>query len=193
MKQIAPALCGLSLLLALTGCGGQQTAATRADATGGTRTVESVLDERTAAAAPEAPVTDTPATDTPAADVPAPAPVTPHSPDEVDVDLTVLNSTMVYAEVYNIMMSPEDYIGKVIKMNGLFYPGTDQEQTQFYPACLIQDATACCAQGIEFLLPGASYPEDYPAIGSPITVSGTFATYEEDGVLYCHLINAALV
>ena len=38
----------------------------------------------------------------------------------VDVDLTTLSSTMVYAEVFNMMMSPDDYIGKTIRMTGIF-------------------------------------------------------------------------
>ena len=40
--------------------------------------------------------------------------------DGVDVDLTRLSSTMVYSEVYNMMYTPGDYIGKTIKMTGQF-------------------------------------------------------------------------
>ena len=42
------------------------------------------------------------------------------STDVVDVDLTRLSSTMVYSEVYNMMYTPGDYIGKTIKMTGQF-------------------------------------------------------------------------
>lgn len=100
------------------------------------------------------------------------------------VDLTELNSTMVYSEVYNMMAKPEDYIGKQIKMQGNFcvYEGDKQN----YFSCLIQDATACCAQGLEFELKGEhQYPEDYPDVDAEITVVGTFDTYEEDGYTYC--------
>lgn len=32
--------------------------------------------------------------------------------DKVDVDLTVLSSTMVYAEVYDMVNTPDNYLGK---------------------------------------------------------------------------------
>lgn len=114
-------------------------------------------------------------------------------PPKYDVDLTQLSSTMVYSEVYNMMVTPGDYMGKVIKMSGPFSVYTDETTGKNYFACVIQDATACCAQGIEFELGGDYvYPDNYPAVGSEITVSGTFDTYEEDGYTYCTLRDAVL-
>ena len=112
---------------------------------------------------------------------------------DIDVDLTKLSSTMVYSEVYNMMYTPEDYIGKTVKMSGMFVAYTNQDQSQFYPAVIIADATACCSQGLEFVLEGnPAYPEGYPEMGTEITVVGTFETYEEDGNIYCRLQNAKL-
>ena len=63
----------------------------------------------------------------------------------------------------------------------------------FYPACIIQDATACCSQGLEFILEGnPAYPEGYPEVGTEVTVLGTFETYLEDGNMYCRLQNAKI-
>ena len=91
----------------------------------------------------------------------------------VDVDLTVMNSNMVYAEVYNMMMYPEDYIGKTVKMEGTCACYHDEETGKYYFACLIADATACCSQGIEFVLTDDySCPDDYPEIGKEIFVTG---------------------
>ena len=42
------------------------------------------------------------------------------SADGIDVDLTKLSSTMVYSEVYNMLYTPDDYIGQTVKMNGAF-------------------------------------------------------------------------
>ena len=57
---------------------------------------------------------------------------------------------------------------------------------------MIPDATACCSQGIEFLLDGNyTYPNDYPQIGTEITVEGVFDTYYEGAYRYCQLINAS--
>lgn len=120
---------------------------------------------------------------------------------KVDVDLTKLSSTMVYSEVFNMMYAPEDYNGKTVKMNGAFalycQRLTEDGQPDLdYPisyACVIADATACCAQGLEFVLSGDhSYPDDFPELGKNITVMGTFETYEEGGSKYIHLVNAEL-
>jgi hypothetical protein len=113
---------------------------------------------------------------------------------KIDVDLTKLSSTMVYSEVYNMVATPKDYIGKTVKMNGSFSVFQDETTKQYYFACLIADAAECCSQGLEFVLTGnPTYPDDYPQQGSDITVTGTFDTYEENGNLYCRLINAELV
>ncbi len=119
----------------------------------------------------------------------------------IDVDLTKLSGTMVYSEVYNMLSAPENYIGRTVKMNGsfnLYCQKTDEngEPDLNYPiyyACVIADATACCSQGLEFVLDGNfAYPDDYPELGDNITVTGTFETYKEDGTTYCHLVDAKM-
>ena len=118
---------------------------------------------------------------------------------DVDIDLTAMSSTMVYAEVYNMMYSPNDYIGKTVRMRGQFalYQATDAAGNVVpdsrYFACVIADATACCQQGLEFVLAGNyAYPADYPALGTDITVVGPFRTYMEGQYLYCHLTDAVM-
>ena len=113
--------------------------------------------------------------------------------------LTALSSTMVYAEVFAMMSSPEDYVGKTVKMQGIFSKGQlyaagslNDGGTVF--ACVIQDATACCAQGIPFELAGDhTYPQDYPELGDTITVVGTFEIHEQEGMQFCRLRDAELV
>ena len=112
----------------------------------------------------------------------------------IDVDLTVLSSTMVYSEVYNMMASPEEYIGKTVKIKGQFSCYFNESTGNYYFACINQDATACCAQGIEFVLTGEhTYPDDYPEVYDEICVVGVFDTYQEDGWTYCTLRNATLL
>lgn len=118
----------------------------------------------------------------------------------VDIDLTALSGIMVYSEVNSMISFPDNYIGKTVKMQGQFniYQATD-ENGAFIPdkmlfACMIADATACCAQGLEFSLAGKPvYPDDYPELGAEITVVGTFEWYEEDGCRYYRLGNASFV
>lgn len=113
---------------------------------------------------------------------------------EYDVDLTALSSTMVYSEVYNMMVTPEEYVGKTIKMSGSFATFINEEDGRYIFGCVITDATACCAQGIEFeLSDDYKYPDDYPKDGDTICVTGTFDTYQEEQFTYCTLRNARLL
>ena len=113
--------------------------------------------------------------------------------DGVDVDLTLLSSTMVYSEVYDMMYYPEKYVGKTVKMNGMYSVFHDEIADKYYHGCIIMDATACCAQGIEFeLTDDYVYPDDYPKEGETICVAGTFDTYSEGESTYCTLKNARI-
>ena len=124
----------------------------------------------------------------------AKTPSTISSPESSNVDLTVLSATAVYGEVYNMMYYPEKYIGKTVTMEGLYSDYLDEATGNHYHACIIMDATACCAQGIEFILTDDyKYPDDYPKEGDNITVEGIFDTYEEEGGLYCTLKEASLL
>ena len=154
--------------------------------------------------------------DTPSSDVEVsaptesiPAPNEQESPGEsepsqpsagkVDVDLTVLSSTMVYSEVYNMLYNdPAHYLGKTVKARGEFSiyqlvtDGVLQPDPVSY-ACIISDAAACCAEGMEFVLKDdLAYPDDYPELGAGITVIGEFQSYEENGTTWYHLVNARL-
>lgn len=112
----------------------------------------------------------------------------------IDVDLTALSTTMIYSEVSNMMTAPDDYIGKTIKMTGTMAAYYDETIDEYYQACVIADATACCQQGLEFKLKGnKTYPDDYPEVDSEITVVGTFNTYEENGMTYARLEDAELM
>ncbi len=112
----------------------------------------------------------------------------------IDVDLTLLSATMVYSEVYNMMISPENYIGKTVKMDGSFAFYHDEASDKNYYVCIIADATACCSQGIEFVLTDDyTYPDDYPEEGGDICVIGVFDTYQEGNNTYCTLRNAKIV
>lgn len=115
----------------------------------------------------------------------------PSSADaSVDLDLTALSSTMVYAEVFGIMMSPDDYIGKTIRVSGLFTVYHDPQTNQTDFGVIVQDATACCAQGFRLVLPPDFSPQDYPASQSQVTVVGKFEvdrSLEEAGILILQL------
>lgn len=114
----------------------------------------------------------------------------------VDYDLTTMNSDMVYASVYQLMVDPEAYVGKTFKMQGTYYSTFYEPTNKYYHYVIIEDAAACCAQGLEFVWGDGShvYPDEYPANESRVEVSGTFETYKEgeDERLYCRIVNATM-
>ncbi|RHP07479.1 hypothetical protein DWZ93_11115 [Dorea sp. AF36-15AT] len=110
----------------------------------------------------------------------------------VDVDLSVMDSDMIYATVYQMMSDPEQYVGKTFRIEGKFYVTYDEMTKNQYYYCVIKDATECCAQGLEFVWGDGShiYPDEYPTDGTEVIVDGTFELYMENDSRYCRLENA---
>ena len=112
---------------------------------------------------------------------------------DIDVDLTILDSNIVYAQVFDMLNNPDNYMGQKVKAKGTFAYTTDPSTDGEYFAVFIADASACCQQGLEFEWEGDhTYPDDYPQIGQDITVVGTFNTYTEGSYMYCQLKDAEL-
>lgn len=65
--------------------------------------------------------------------------------DYVDIDLREMSATMIYSEVFNMMMNPDEYSGKKIRIFGM-YTHYHSPDDKYYFACIVKDATACCAQ-----------------------------------------------
>lgn len=114
--------------------------------------------------------------------------------DNVDYDLTSMNSDMVYATVYDMITSPSDYEGKTVRMAGPYGHTRYDETGVDYYYVIIQDATACCAQGLEFVWGDGSHswPQDYPEDGCEVVVTGKFETYTEGASTYVHLTGSSM-
>jgi len=116
---------------------------------------------------------------------------------DVDVDLTKLGGNILYAQVYSMVSEPDEFLGKSVRMEGFFTPYDEYDKkgnvVETRMSCFVPDAQGCCSQGIEFVLDGDyKYPEDYPEVGAPITVEGTFDTYEIYGLNRCQLLGATM-
>lgn len=112
----------------------------------------------------------------------------------IDIDLSIMSSTVVYSQVYDMVTNPDNYVDSIVKVKGTFTAYHNEQTNVYYPAVIIKDATACCAQGLEFLLYGkAIYPTDYPRMNQEITVIGVFKTYNEGTQKYCRLVDTVLV
>lgn len=201
MKKILFIFCFAVLTLLLSGCGNPEAKKVNTNAQ---QSVADVLQQGMAAADKgNNDVRETNASvpePTPAQVTPAPTPEVAveslsakaaNTAEGIDVDMTQLSSTMIYAEVYSMMTNSKEYLGKKIRMRGDYSYFYDKHSGNYYFACLIRDATACCAQGIEFVLSDAyKFPDDYPASGDEITVTGTFESYLENNITYYHLVDA---
>ena len=124
----------------------------------------------------------------------APAAAEPAAaPTAIDLDLKGLSGVVVYAQVNNLVTDYESWLGKTIRIEG-YYTSTEGEEGVVYHACIIPDATQCCAQGLEFVWAGEhEYPDDYPEEGGGIIVTGQLEVYEDLGYQFLRLANADLV
>ena len=109
---------------------------------------------------------------------------------EVDIDLTQLSSMMLYSEVSAISLYPQEYNGKTICIKGF----VSQYRTPFEPdkdcfGIVVTDSTGCCQQGIQFIL---KEDQEYPAIGSEITIQGQLETYQQGEMEYCRMVQAEI-
>ena len=186
MKRLSVLILCALLSLTAAGCGASQTSNAKA-AGSKTKTVSDVLADAQATTA-----ADTAATQI-ATQFPQKNLTYPKLDYKAELDLSTMSSTMVYAEVSNMMQKPDDYVGKTVKANGTFDVFVDPKTETYYYTCIVQDATACCSQGIEFLPEKEmKYPDDFPEVGTPIAVGGTFETYKEGEKQYIRLKNAKL-
>ena len=177
-KRKIPILFLCSLLFFVTGC--QSGSTTKLQTT---NNVTKVLESQTNQTTTE---TELPSEE--------PISLNTESLDSVDIDLTTMSSDMVFVTVYQLMVNPEDYVGQTIKIHGSYYASLYEPTEQYAHYVIIEDATACCAQGLEFIWDqkDAVYPDDYPAENTQVTVIGQFETYYENDLLYCRLNNASL-
>jgi len=106
----------------------------------------------------------------------------------IDLDLSVMSSTIVYAQVTNILTKPDDYLGKTIKARGKISSSRSDETGEYYHFIVFVDSSSCCEQGLEFIWNGEQdYPGNYPKDSTMIEVVGVYALYEEFDVTYCRL------
>jgi hypothetical protein len=108
--------------------------------------------------------------------------------EKIDFDLTKMSATMIYSTIFDMLIMPEEYVDKNIKLKGWFETYTNPETAEIFYAVVVPDATACCQQGLEFVWLGDhSYPADFPDTGADITVTGRYKLMENEGITYNYL------
>jgi hypothetical protein len=102
--------------------------------------------------------------------------------EEPVVDLTALGSVMRFAEITNINNNPDDYLGRVIRVGGLYVNFFDQEANQYYHFVIIMDEGGCCTQGFQFrVAKGASSPESFIEEMTEIEIVGIYQSCDQRG------------
>ena len=111
-----------------------------------------------------------------------------------DIDLSVSSGVMLSVQVNNLMATPDDSIGKTIKMAGPYMDEKDESTGMVYHFVIVEGADACCISGVEFIWEGEhAYPDEYPEVNERIVVSGVFDKYDEnDRTYYYILVNELL-
>lgn len=108
----------------------------------------------------------------------------------VDHDLSNMNANMIFAEIFNLVLMPDEFIGRTFRMKGNFAVYVNETSGNKYFSIIIPDATQCCQQGIDIICLGdMKYPEDFPKIGSEIMVTGQFNSITTDeGLSFNYLV-----
>lgn len=114
---------------------------------------------------------------------------------KIDYDLSSMGPDLVYATIYQMMMDPKSYVGKSFKVTGSYYSSYSKDNNQYYHFCMVKDAAACCAQGLELLWADDSMNkhENCPAEEATVTIEGVFETYEDGQNTYGRLKDVKLV
>ena len=113
--------------------------------------------------------------------------------DNIDIDLTAMPKKLAYSTANRMNMMSEEYLGQIVKMNGICSIFHDEKRDIYFFTCEINDETACCMLGIEFeLLDDYKFPEDFPKENEEVTVVGVFDTYKEGARTYKTLRKAVL-
>lgn len=109
----------------------------------------------------------------------------------VDVDLTAMSKTMAYAQVADMYANPAAYANKTVRALGSF--STYEYGGGRVFSCTVSDSAGCCSLRLDFVpADGLSYPRDYPAEGTEITVFGTFRSRTENGSVFCELLGSQM-
>jgi len=196
MKKLLSICLVLSLMLALTACGGNSTndgseGKTPSPAPSGAVAAPDRSSQPSDTLTPtpdeEKPLSVTPEAPSPSS---VPAEENPINTDGIDIDLSQMSGMMAYAELSNIIYYADDYVGKVIRMTGTAVSYYDEQTDTQYYAVMILDATACCSSGFDLLLAeGQTFPEN----GQEITVTGELEIYEPyEGIQFLRLKDAVV-
>lgn len=68
---------------------------------------------------------------------------------KIDLDFSKMNYNMISSITFEMLVAPENYENKNVKITGDFY--SDEHEGRKYYTVLVWDATGCCPAGLTFI------------------------------------------
>lgn len=103
----------------------------------------------------------------------------------VDYDLTVMSSTMVFSQIYDLVMNPLSYEKSTVKMDGEYLYYDIEGVSERIHIIIIYDATGCCPQGLEIRFPEDVTPPDDVC---NLVLKGEILTETDGEAVYAHIL-----
>jgi zinc transport system permease protein len=102
---------------------------------------------------------------------------------------------MFIAQTNDVYLNPEDYMGKTIKLEGIFV--SEQYEGMESPYCFVlRYGPGCCGNdgnaGFEIAWDNTEAGKTWPAANDWVEAEGVLKTYEEDGYPYIYIALATL-
>ena len=120
---------------------------------------------------------------------------------KIDFDFARMNSTMMATYTYRLAANPKEFVGKTLRLSGIFLTRVDKEDGKRYFGCLTggSGGCSCCAPGsvLEFM-PKETYawPTNFPPLESRITVTGRLEMFNvgspDQSFIIPHLVDASI-
>ncbi len=104
----------------------------------------------------------------------------------VDFDLSSQSETMAYSTLNSILMEPETYLGKSIKIKGIYTSQTDITTKSQYSYISYIDTTSCCTLDLEYKYDNYD-PNKLPQLDDSIEIVGVLKSYEENDVVFYYI------
>ncbi|HHU03176.1 MAG TPA: hypothetical protein GXZ91_08635 [Christensenellaceae bacterium] len=108
-----------------------------------------------------------------------------YEPLTIQHDLSRLSSTMAYAQLYDMLCNPEQYVGSAVKLKGPYMP-YQSEDGEIMHFILVFDMQGCCELSLE-MLPTRGANIEYPEMNTEIEVEGLFDICNDNGLRFVAL------
>ncbi len=108
----------------------------------------------------------------------------------IDLDLSECNKAITCAQLVQALNAPEQWVGKVFRVNGQFNYSEKLSQ----PRIIFTDNSGCCELALDFQPAEAlTYPQDYPPLYARVELTARFVYDPARPEGACYFADAAMV